>query len=70
MAQNLCDITLQACATMANKWIKITYTLSCLHLENFQDTLKFLTLMSNGTPIRLLPVGIIISILVIVPGPA
>jgi len=48
-----------------------------LHLENFPGTLEFLAEMSNGSQTRSLlpnsheiPVGIIISILVIVPGPA
>jgi len=54
-----------------NVLIKITYSTIDLHLENFQAKLKFLTVMSHAIPIRHIPVvGIIISILVIVPGPA
>ena len=61
----------------ANALIKIINTQAPLHLENFPATLEFLAAMSNGSQTRSLlpnsheiPVGIIISILVIVPGPA
>ena len=60
-----------------NAHIKIINTQAPLHLENFPATLEFLAAMSNGSQTRSLlpnsheiPVGIIISILVIVPGPA
>ena len=66
-----------AASLRTNAPIKIINTLVPLHLENFPATLEFLAAMSNGSQTRSLfpnsheiPVGIIISILVIVPGPA
>ena len=63
--------------TKPNACINIIYTNSHLHLENFWDRLEFLAAMSHSSTNRSLlstlpgiPVGIIISILVIVPGPA